>query len=247
MNRPNNNYYVSRKSRMLKEFNGVFKSTRKVLPQFFNENKVNKLQDECRQEYLGFFPYLPFIGGKENMETINIIYGAILLSIIRTMEKEGLIKEQIGKLLFDTVYHYLYSKPSFLRKISGKIISSGFYINKIKENIKQSQLKKYNGNFVKELVESDEENFQFGYNYTECALHTMYKKYNAEEYLQYVCLADYIVYRSLGLGFFRTQTIANGAPHCDFRFHKNCETRVPWPPESLEEWNEFKGIKKKVV
>ncbi len=44
------------------------------------------------------------------------------------------------------------------------------------------------------------------------------------------------MYKSLGVGFIRTQTIGNGDPICDFRFKKNIETISGWPPEELEEW-----------
>ena len=80
-------------------------------------------------------------------------------------------------------------------------------------------LKKYKEDFVLEHIDPGQD-FDFGYNYTECAIHKLYQKKGKSEYLQYVCLGDYAMFQSYGMGFTRTQTIANGAPLCDFRFKK---------------------------
>ena len=101
----------------------------------------------------------------------------------------------------------------------------------------QSLKREYKDDFVMEYVKSDGKKFDFGYNYLDCALYKLYKKFNALKYLQYVCLGDYSLFKSIGIGFYRTQTIANGGKICDFRFKKNGQTKNGWPPEQHEEWN----------
>ncbi len=232
------NYYTIIKHQMMKEFNAMYKGTRKILAQYFDESMIENLQNESKREYINLFPQLPYIGGKKNKQTINLIMGAIIIAIVRPLEKEGLSKHQIGKIIYVTFHLYFQAKPRLLLFLVRKLILSGFYIKKMKKQIENTFQRKYKEDFVIENVESNGKDYDFGYNYTECALHKLYIKHDAVKYLPYVCLGDYPMFQFLGIGFNRSQTIANGAPHCDFRFKKNGKTPIAWPPENLEEWKE---------
>ena len=236
-NNMDNEYYLSIRSKMLREFNAMYKGAKNELSMHFNEEKTDYLQKESKHNYENLFKELPYIGGSKNADTINLIMGAIALSIICPLEEEKLSDHQIGKVIYEAFKGYFESRPNIIRRILGYIATSKFYIEKMKRQIESSSQRKYEDDFVSEIVESEGQDFDFGYNYVECAIHKLFKKYNVERFLRYVCLGDYAMFRSLGIGFTRTQTIANGGSFCDFRFTRKGETISGWPPEDLAEWN----------
>ena len=172
----NNNYYMDIKPKMMKEFNRMFNSTQKLLMSYYNEDKITELKEKCKSEYMNLFSQLPYLGGNKSNSTINLIMGAIILSIIVSLEREGLNRQQIGKIIFYTFDGYFKSKPRFIRYLIGKMASTKFFINNIKKDIDKSLLRKYKEDFVLEHIESTGQKFDFGYNFTECALHKLYKK-----------------------------------------------------------------------
>ncbi|MGD8780588.1 MAG: hypothetical protein PVH88_16680 [Ignavibacteria bacterium] len=171
-----NNYYMKIKPRMMNEFNLMFNTTQELLIPYFDKKKIVELKEECKGQYIGLFSELPYLGGNKSNSTINLIMGAIVMSIIIPLEKEGLNKQQIGEIIFFTFDGYFKSKPKFIRYLIGKIASTQFFINNIKKDIYRSSLRKYKEDFVLEYIESKEQKFDFGYNYTECALQKLYTK-----------------------------------------------------------------------
>lgn len=230
------NYYSSIYRKMMREFNAMYASTGKALEKHYSISDIQEFQKASRAEYLRLFPQLPYIGGKKNSETINVIMGAIILSIVRPLENKGLTVNQIGEIIFLTFKGYFEARPFILRSVIGRLISSKLFVKLKMKQIENYSRHKYENNFVMEIVETSDTEFDFGYNYTRCVLHRLFMDNNAAKYLPYVCLGDHALFRSLGIGFHRTQTIANGAPLCDFRFKKEMTSSKGWPPEELDEW-----------
>lgn len=52
------------------------------------------------------------------------------------------------------------------------------------------------------------------------------KKLEAHEFAPYVCMSDIALSDALGWGLIRSQTLADGCSHCDFRFKRNAVTQV---------------------
>lgn len=214
----------------------MFKGAEVKLSPHFNREEIVLLRDECESFYNSLFDELPYLGGSGSSSTINLIMGAIVLSVIVPLEKRNLEKQKIGEIIFFSFEGYFKSKPAFLRFLIGKFATTSFFISEMKKDIDKSKMKKYEGDFLLKHIETEGEDFHFAYDYEECAIHKLFMKYGKEEYLPYVCLGDYAMFKSYGIGFDRTQTIGNGASVCDFRFSKNGETRSGWPPETHPEW-----------
>jgi len=235
-------YYVNMKPRMMKDLDKTLKLARQVLGQHFSEPQIDKLLDESRCEYAAIIPQLPYIGGKKNSNTANLVAGAWSLAIIWPLEREGLTTRAIGKVMYESMELFFESRPRFVRWLMGKLMISKFFVKKTIKKIIDSPFRHYPGGWVAEFVEGDGENFDLGVDYIECGICTFYKEQGAEKYIPYLCLGDYPLFRSLGIGFTRTQTIGNGDPICDFRFKKGVTTPRGWPPENLEEFKAKKEM-----
>jgi hypothetical protein len=82
-------------------------------------------------------------------------------------------------------------------------------------------------------VEGDGQEFDFGVDYTECAVCKFLRVENAFELAPYACALDQPVGELLGWGLTRTMTIAEGYPKCTFRFKRGGKTNVAIPQSLL--------------
>jgi len=81
-------YYTSQKPRLLKDFDkNMGKYGRKVLSSYFGDDLADAIFREARQEYEALIPKLPYIGGKKNHLTINLIQSAWLLAFYRVLQE----------------------------------------------------------------------------------------------------------------------------------------------------------------
>ena len=82
------------------------------------------------------------------------------------------------------------------------------------------------GDFEVRYVTGNWERFDFGVDYVSCGNLELVEKLGAEEFAPYVCMSDIPLSDGLGWGLIRTQTLADGCSHCDFRFKQGGETRI---------------------
>ncbi|PID84927.1 MAG: hypothetical protein CSB13_10660 [Chloroflexi bacterium] len=239
MNDKNENYYLSRKPKLMKDLNQILKFTRQVLTEYFDEPKIDRLLDEIRREFEELIPQIPYIGGDKSSGTRNIVGGAMFLAIIWPLEREGLAERDIGKVIYQSMYMVFNSKPYFVRWLIGKMMTTKFFINHRK---KQQPSESYPYSWENNFLEAEGQDFDLGLDVTKCGIVKLFKEHDMENYVPYACLLDYCMFKSFGLGFERTQTIGNGAPLCDFRFKKVGETAPGWPPETLQEFTRGKGV-----
>ena len=198
----------------MREFGAMYRSTRQALRPLFTEDEIDMLRDKSERAYLDLFPELPYVGGNKSTSTINIIMGAIVLSMVRPLEDTPLTKHQIGKTIFETFEGYFRAKPRLIQRLIGKLVTSSIGARRLKKQIEKSSQRLYEDDFVTEYVDPAGKDFEFGYDYTECALHRFFAKHDAAEYLRYICLGDYALFRSLSIGFFRTQVLSkNNIPY----------------------------------
>jgi hypothetical protein len=225
-------YYTDMQPRLMKDYDKVLKHTRKVLKDHFDDAKIDQVLDACRREFASLIPTLPYIGGKQTTSTTNLIGGAWGLAIIFVLEREGLDERAIGYTIYKTMELAFYARPRWLRWLMGKMMMTKPFLNKMRA---QATAPYYPGGWRKVIVEDNA--YDFGQDVTECGIVTLFQQHGKEQYTPYMCLGDFPMFRSMGIGLTRTQTIGNGAPICDFRFNKRGETPPGWPPENLEEFN----------
>ncbi len=196
----------------------------------FGEEKYNQLISNARKEFEALIPQIPYIGGKEKKLTNELVNSALLIPILRALEREGLDFNEIGELvyrMFELFYEFIPQTDD---------IFSFEYLNSEKENAKNSKLREYSGDWVYDFVEGDGKTFSWGVNYHECGVLKFYKNQGMEHLMPIVCIADFAKARAYGYGLMRTQTRAHGAPFCDFRYIKDGTNPRAWPPDNLTEF-----------
>lgn len=229
-NEKEKNYYVKKKRILLRQFDAATTIVKDILIAKFGEEKFKELTTEARNDFESLLPQIPYIGGKDNRSTENLVSATILLPMLRAFEKEGLNFEEIGKLaynLFEVFYKVLPQTDDLF---------SEEYVDNKKEDAKNSKLRKYSSGWVMDFVEGDDKTFTWGVDYSECGIHKFYKSQGLEHLMPLVCISDFAMARAYGYGLTRTQTIGNGAPICDLRYIKDGSNPRAWPPDNLPEF-----------
>ena len=224
------NYYIKKKRMLMRQFNAALSIVKNILSDYFGDAKFKELSTKTREDFEQLLPQIPYVGGKANHLTDNLISAAILLPLLRIFEKEGLDFNEIGKLTYKLYEAFFTVIPPTAD------IFSEEYINQVKEEAKNSKLRKYPDDWVYDFVEGDGETFTWGIDYSECGVYKFYKNQGMEHLIPIVCISDFEDARVHGYGLTRTQNIGNGAPICDFRFSKDGTTPKAWPPENLPEF-----------
>jgi hypothetical protein len=228
-----NDYYVSRKRKLLKEFDKTLDRIRGLFVSRYGKDSEAMLQ-EARQEYEALIPQLPYIGGRQ-LFTQFLISTAWFLSLYRVLKRRGETVEEVGQLVYQASEAYLQAYPRFLRRFLGFMTFSPRYLRRLEKGALESHERQYPGDYVYDYVAGDGGTFDYGVDYVECGPVKFLTEQGAPELALYVCPTDILSSELLGWGLKRTMTLAEGAERCDFRFKKGGETRVA-VPEPLEQY-----------
>ena len=226
-------YYTSQKEKLLRDF-GRAKRFSKVLALHVDDQPTSAIIQETRQEFERLIPKIPYIGGKANNLTQDLIDCTMLLALYQVLKREGFRIEEIGKMVIEMEQRRIHSYPRFVLKLLGKVIHSPLGKNRLKKAADKSQEGRYPGGWVSVYIEGDGGEFDFGIDYLECGLCKFYHQQGADEFTPYLCQFDYVQQSAMRAGFFRSMTLAEGAERCDFRWKRGGETRAGWPPHWLE-------------
>jgi hypothetical protein len=220
-----NNYYTSRKSKLLKDFNKIIKRARKVFVCHFGSDLTYTIAEETRQEFENLIPELPYIGDKNSFFTKNLIGSAQALALYRVLKEHGKNVEEIGKIIYEVIEAQLDAYPKLLLRLLGRLSFAKYFVNRFRKKAAESQKRQYPGDWVFTFIEGDGIEFDYGIDFSECGICKFLHAQDADELTPFLCILDFPQSKALGTGLVRTMTIAEGNEKCDFRFKRGREVR----------------------
>ena len=235
-----NDFYVKKKSKFMKSFDERLAVVNEELSKKFDAKKSEDLICQMRAEFEKILPNIPYIGGQKNPTTLVLVKCMSDLAVFRTLEKIGFSFREIGEFHYNYVMGAHKLRKEALEQAGRDPSHYPFdpvYRDYQKKLTEETQLKLYPDDWVMDFVEKDGDDFEWGWDITECGVQKAYKKLGEEKYLPFICLGDHYEAEGLGFGFSRTQALGFGAPLCTHRFVKNYKTPRAWPPDDLEEFN----------
>ncbi|MHB9034182.1 MAG: L-2-amino-thiazoline-4-carboxylic acid hydrolase [Anaerolineae bacterium] len=224
-----NSYYQVRLPVYLQAFERDAVLLSPPLAREFGPGLVGLLIKDAGERYRGLIPQLPYIGGKQPF-TRFLVSTALSLAIYQAVTFRGLDTPQAGRLLYRIFEAYLQATPAYLRLFRGMNFSP-LYLWRLRRRAEESQPEKYPGDYVYRYIPGDGVNFTYGVDYEVCGGCRFLEQQGAPELAPYLCAADVLYSRALGWGLTRTQTLAEGADRCDFRFTRRGPTRIAVPQE----------------
>jgi len=144
-----------------------YDATRKVYKKQFGDNLSATLFNETKQAYENILLEIPYIGGKENIFSEWLNYGAYYLGVYQALSAHGYPIDEIGKIIFDT-YETMADYPKWFLHIVGSLKYGRKYEDKLRQAAAVSQQQKYPEDFVSYFVEGTDEEFDYGLDITEC-------------------------------------------------------------------------------
>jgi hypothetical protein len=230
-----NDYYASRKELMLKELDDNLPYFAGVLSKEYAATEVEAIQREGRQAFESLIPRLPYIGGDANMLTTNLLQSAWCLAFYQVLQPRGKTTEDVGRIIYRSVEAMMDAYPRGFARLGGVLQNSSLALGSLREEAEISQQRRYPDDWVFAMVEGDGTTFDWGVDYTECGICKFFQAQGAPEFTPYLCLLDFPMSQAMGAGLVRTETLANGNKHCNFRYKLGGPTQPLLPPGFLDE------------
>ncbi len=220
------NYYLPKKSKLLKDFDKTADLTQDYLVKHYGEELAEKLYSETRQEYEKIIPEIPHIEGpRARALNLFLLIVAQELAVYRIMKKHGKTLGETWEICHEAIKLRMEKFSKIKRWLLKKLMYSNFLMKRVKRRVERGEQLKFGDFEVKYLI-GDGKEFDWGVDYVACGNYNFLKAQGAEEFAPYVCLSDMALGDALGWGLIRTQTIADGFQTCDFRFKKGSETKI---------------------
>ncbi|HEY31875.1 MAG TPA: L-2-amino-thiazoline-4-carboxylic acid hydrolase [Dehalococcoidia bacterium] len=222
-------YYLAQKPEIMLQFDTHAKAWRPFLAERYGDKFADTALEDTRQQYEALIPTIPYIGGDENPMTRHLVRSTTSLVLYKVMKARGKTAEEVGKIVYDAVETSVNQMPP----LPSPEFNTEFTVEE-KEQARKSQERRYSGDWVWEFVKGDGVEFDYGRDFLECSTKKLYYAHGADEFLPFYCYLDFVTHRTIGWGFTRTKTLAEGDERCDFRWKKGGETKKGWPPPFLK-------------
>ena len=219
-------YCVRHKDDLMRGFEESAAEWLPTLAERYSDDAAGTLLEAARRRFESLIPKLPYVGPDENHLTASLIGSARCLALYLAVKASGGSAEDTGKLLYDAV---LRSAPDAPIPPSQRL-SREELMQRRRERAEQSQQRRYPEDWVYEFVEGDGLEFDYGYDFCQCATERLYRAQGALEFLPFYCFLDFPQCEKGGLGLARAKTLAEGDGVCEFRFKEGGKAGEHWPP-----------------
>ena len=228
-------YYRAHKDKLLKDFDSTSALIKASLVERYGKEFTSALQREVRQEYEKLIPEIPYIKGAR-ARTLNrfLLITAQELAVYKAVKKHGKPPGEAWELCHEALRFRLVEIPQWKRWLLRRFMFSRLVRKIVAKRARQQQKVRF-GDFEIEYLIGEGNEFDFGVNYLQCGNHTFVKRNGGEEFAPYVCMSDIVLSEAMGWGLIRTQTLADGCPHCDFRFKKGAATQISSKTTEVQE------------
>jgi len=225
------NYYLLNKNEILKEFQDTNEGALQWLTPKYGEKTARAITSDAKRHFETLLPLMPDVGGVKNIMIQEIPIVAWYVAYYRPMKSHGIAAEELGRMIYELYNISLQqiSKANALAKGAKKFTSG--YVEHVKKWAAWTRKQEYPANWVATFISGEGKDFDYGYDYCECALVKYLKAHGASEVAPYVCLNDFIRSRTYGTGLRRTKTLAQGDDICNFRYKKGRQVIQDWATE----------------
>ena len=181
--------------------------------------------DEVRQQVMDEFEIvltqMPYVGGAASRMSDFFMRLMGFMAISRVLRRHGVSLSVIGEIERETYKAQLLAVPEAQRLASGRQFMSSENQALLREQAAKSRRQEFTEDFVYDFVApGPADTFEFGINYTACGICKFAARHGDKEILPNICGLDFNAYATQGIRLERTQTLAGGASHCNFRFSR---------------------------
>jgi hypothetical protein len=225
-------YYTDPARGFLGQFEQVCQGAKQMLAPRLGEGKAALGARKSLESFTAQLAHLPEVGGKRNPDSEFIVVAAWYAALGEGLLPLGLSAEDIGRLVCDMYAGEFQSGDPQKALAEGK---ARFTRESMAQGLAWAawtRQRDYPGNWVAAFYVGDGQDFDFGYDYSECGVVKYLRSRGLPQLAPYVCLNDFIKSRAQGTGLQRTTTLALGYDRCDFRYKEGREVTQGWDSEA---------------
>src|SRR3954447_15543871 len=183
------------------------------------------IRQEVMDEFEIVLTQMPYVGGAASRMSDFFMRLMGFMAISRVLRRHGVPVPVIGEIERETYKAQLLTAPEAERLDSGRQFMSPENQASLREQAARSATESYRREFPDDffyefVAPGPGDNFEFGINYTACGICKLAARHGDKELLPNICGLDFDAYATKGIHLERTQTLAGGANHCNFRFSR---------------------------
>jgi L-2-amino-thiazoline-4-carboxylic acid hydrolase len=180
---------------------------------------IGRIRQQVMDEFEIVLTQMPYVGGAASRMTDFFMRLIGFMAIGRVLRRHGVPLPLIGDIERESYRAQLLSVPESERLALGRQFMSAENQALLREQATKSRAEEYPEDFVYDFIEPGPgDNFEFGINYKACGFCKFAALHGDQEILPHICGLDFDAYATRGVRLERTQTLAGGASHCNFRF-----------------------------
>ena len=180
---------------------------------------VPSIKDDVMREFEIVLQQMPYVGGALSRMTDFFMRLLGFMAIGRVLRRHPVSDDAIAEIELESFKRQMLTIPEADRMEAGRQFMSTENRALIKEQAAASDRKTHAGDFVYDYVEPGPgDTFEFGIDYRACGFCQFAARHGDAEIVKHICGLDFAAYGLRGIRLERTQTLAGGAPYCNFRF-----------------------------
>ena len=180
---------------------------------------LDRVRQDVMDEFEIVLGQMPYVGGEASRMSDFFMRLLGFIAVSRVLRQHGVPLPVIGEIERETYRAQLLTVPEADRLASGRQFMSPENQALLREQAAKSLANEYPEDFVYDFVEpGPDDSFEFGINYAACGFCKFAARHDDKEILPHICGLDFDAYATRGIRLERTQTLAGGASHCNFRF-----------------------------
>ena len=180
---------------------------------------IDRIRQEIMCEFEIVLTQIPYVGGAASRMTDFFMRLIGFMAIGCVLRRHGVALRVIGDIERESYKAQLLTEPEAERLASGRQFMSAKNQSLLRDQAGKSSAEEYSEDFVYDFVEPGPgDSFQFGMDYKACGFCKFAARHGDQEILPHISGLDFEAYATRGIRLERTQTLAGGASHCNFRF-----------------------------
>ena len=180
---------------------------------------LNGVRQEVMDEFEIVLTQMPYVGGASSRMSDFFMRLMGFMAIGRVLRRHGVPLPVIGDIERQSYKAQLLTVPEAERLASGRQFMSAENRTLLREQAAKSHAEEYPEDFVYDFIEpGPRASFEFGINYKACGFCQFAARHGDQDILPHICALDFEAYAARGIRLERTQTLAGGAVHCNFRW-----------------------------
>lgn len=218
-------FYESRRDAMEATMRHRLDLAEAMLRERAHLSDVDAIRREVMDEFEVVLTQMPYVGGTASRMSDFFMRLTGFMAIGRVLRRHGVPVPVIGEIEQEIYKAQLLTAPEAERLVSGQQFMSSENQVLLREqaarSVTESHQSEFPEDFVYDFVEPGPgDEFEFGINYKACGFCKFAARHGDKKILPNICGLDFDAYATRGIRLERTQTLAGGATHCNFRFSR---------------------------